>query len=91
MAVTTLLRKGLGPKLLEKKDWELGSSWLHVFFFQSTDTLTLEERSTGTRRTSASAQCESGDQFAMATVRDPCAACVRANMAAHPPHSAAQK
>ena len=87
MAVTTLLRMGLGTKLLEKKAWELGSSWLHVFFFQSTDTLTLEERSTGIRRTSASAQCESGDQFAMVTVRDPCAACVRANMAARPPHS----
>ena len=54
MAVTTLLRMGLGTKLLEKKTWELGSSWLHVFFFQSTDTLTLEERSTGIRRTSAS-------------------------------------
>ena len=84
MAVTTLLRMGLGPKLLEKKAWELGSSWLHVFYFQSTDTLALEERSTGTRKANASSHCESGDQFDMATVRDTCAACVRTNSGCTP-------
>ena len=75
---------GVGSQVAGKEGLGMGSSWLHVFFFQSTDTLTLEERSTGTRKANASAHCESGDQFDMATVRDPCAACVRTNSGCTP-------
>lgn len=77
---------GTGSQVAGTEGLGVGSSWLHVPFFQSTDTLTLEERSTGTRRPSTHAQCESGVRFDMATGRDPCAAGVRATVAA-PPHS----